>query len=424
LDLTGNELDIKKVNLLLIYSKVINVTFTLATNIFSMINFAKYFIILLLILPFSINAQTPEVQVSFAKESKTHEYYVKQAELWWKEIEKNKSSEVNWYNYFRACRNAHGTANWRDDFVKESSYLKTGPEIVSLMEQFIPNSFTFNYVAYSIQGIDPSKGNFLLKAYEINPKFEGINAAMVTYAVSILDNDLRKRVNINWFPLNELSAGLINYGYNVLMSVKPNSILLTQHDNDSYPIWMLQDVKEIRPDVLVINFDFLLLDSYRRDIFNQLGIKPLNLQLSDDYELNWKNVLNHFLSNYHNTRPLYFAMTVSQDYYKDFAAKAVISGLTYRFSTSAEDLTKLNKDLIEHDFLLDNLKIQLLLDSNQENVNKQNINYLKSFKLVFDYYLSIGDEKKANEIRELALIISKNSGDPLIITATDKDFKK
>lgn len=396
----------------------------MVTNKYPMNNFAKYFIILLLILPFSVNAQTPEVQISFAKESKTHGYYVEQAELWWKEIDKDNSSEGNWYNYFRACRNAHGTANWRDDFVKESPYLKTGPEIVSLMEQYIPNSFTFNYVAYSIQGIDPSKGKYILKAYEINPKFEGINAAMVTYAVSILDNDLRKRVNKNWYPLNELSPGLINYGYNVIMSVKPNSILLTQHDNDSYPIWMLQDVKGIRPDVLVINFDFLLLDSYRRDVFNQLEIKPLDLQLSDNYELNWKKVLNHFLSNYHNSQPLYFAMTVSKDYYKAFAEEMPIAGLTYMFSTSKEDLIEHNKDLIEHDFLLDYLKVQLLPDSNQENVNKKNINYLKSFKLVFDYYQSIGDEKKANEIRELALIISKNSGDPLIITASEKDFKK
>ncbi len=87
-------------------------------------NLLQKFIILLLFLPSSINAQLPERQISFAKESKTHEYYVKQSELWWKEIEKDKSSEENWYNYFRACRNAQGTANWRDDFVKESPYLK------------------------------------------------------------------------------------------------------------------------------------------------------------------------------------------------------------------------------------------------------------------------------------------------------------
>jgi hypothetical protein len=403
---------------------MLSVTDKLATNKSSMKNLSKQLFILFLLFPLLINAQTPERQVSFAKETRTHEYYVKQAELWWKEIEKDKSSEDNWYNYFRACRNAQGTANWRDDFVKESPYLKTGPEIVSLMEQYIPNSFTFNYVAYSIQGIDPSKGHFLLKAYETNPRYEGINAAMITYAVSTLDNDLRKKVNKNWYPLNELSPGLLHYGYNVLMSVKSNSILLTQHDNDSYPIWMLQDVKDIRPDVLVINFDFLLLDSYRREIFNQLGIEPLDLQLSSDYELNWKNVLNYFLSNYTYSRPLYIAMTVSQDYYKNSSNKTSISGLTYRFSTNPKDIIKHNCDIIEHDFLLDYLKVQLLPDSNQENVNRQNINYLKSFKVVFDYYKSIRDETNADKVRELALLIAKNSGDTSVIASAEIDFKR
>ncbi len=291
------------------------------------------------------------------------------------------------------------------------------------MEQYIPDSFTFNYVAYSIRGIDPSKGYYLLKAYEINPKYEGINAAMVTYAVSILDKHLRKKVNNNWYPLNELSPGLLNYGYNVLMSVRPNSILLTQHDNDSYPVWMLQDVKNIRPDVMVINFDFLRLDSYRNAIFDQLGIKPLDFRYSSDFESDWMIILSHFLANYNNTRPLYIAMTVSGDYYKDYAAMMSVSGLTYRFLTSPEDPIKLNRAIIENEFLLDYLKIQLLPDPNQKNVNNQNVNYLKSFKFVFDYYQSIGDEKKAEEIKKLAIKISDNSENILIINTTDSDFK-
>lgn len=378
----------------------------------------------LLIHSFSINAQTSERQVSFAKESKTHEYYVRQAELWWKEVEKNRSSEESWYNYFRACRNAHGTANWNNDFVKESPFLKTGPEIVSLMEQNIPDTFTYNYVAYSIYGIAPSKGGYLLKAYDINPDFEGINAAMVTYAVSILDNDLRKEVNRHWFALNELSPGLLSYAYNVLMSVEPGSILLTQHDNDSYPAWMLQDVKNIRPDVLVINFDFLLIDSYRNEIFKLLGIKPMDLRLSSDYELNWQKVLSHFLSDYRNDRPLYIAMTVSREYYKDFADKTIVSGLAYRFSGGSRDLVKLNRELIEHQFLLDYIRVRLLPDSNQNNVNKQNINYLESLKIVFDHYQGIGDEIRANEIKELALIIAANSDNTSVISDTKRNFSQ
>lgn len=383
----------------------------------------QFICILLLTIPISVAAQKPEKQISFAKETKSHEYYVKQAELWWLEIQWDKTSEDSWYNYFRACRNAQGTANWREDFVKESPYLKSGKDIVKLMEENIPDTFTFNYVAYSIQGIDPTKGSYLVKAYEKNPRYDGINAAMVTYAVSILDPDLRKKVNVNWYPLNELSPGLLDYAYNVLMSVEPNSILLTQHDNDSYPIWMLQDVKGIHSDVTVINFDFLLLDSYRQEIFNRLNIKQFDLKLTDNYQVNWQNVLRHFLTNYGNDRPLYFAMTVSENLYKEFADKMTGSGLAYRFRDKPQNIVELNKNLIENRFLLDYLKIQLIPDSNQKNVDQQNINYLKCFKTAFDYYKFNQNLQQAGRIQELSQNIAKQSGDETVIKSVTRDFR-
>src|SRR5690606_5974575 len=95
----------------------------------------------------------PETQVSFAQESKPHAYYVEQAELWAKELKLDSLSETNWYNYFRSCRNAHGTADWRSDFVNESPYLMEGGDVVKLMQQYIPNTFTYYYLTYLTQGI-------------------------------------------------------------------------------------------------------------------------------------------------------------------------------------------------------------------------------------------------------------------------------
>lgn len=221
----------------------------------------KYSNIILLFVLFACNIQgqkasKPEKQISFALEKKPHSYYILQGELWWKEVEKDLNSESNWYNYYRACRNAQGTNNWKEDFLKESTAMRLGDDIVKLMAINIPNTFTYYFVSGSTGGVDPTAGQDLLKAYEMNPNFDGIDSDVVTLAQSLSDTLLRQKVNKKWFSKNNYSIGLLNYAYNVLMSVDKNAVLFTEHDNDSYPIWMLQDAKSIRKDVTVINIDF------------------------------------------------------------------------------------------------------------------------------------------------------------------------
>jgi len=388
---------------------------------------AKVFLLVLLALPLTLFAQKPEKQVSFARESKPHTYYVQQAELWWKEVQKDSTSEENWYNYFRACRNAQGTLDWSTDFVKESPYLRMGPDIVQLMKEHIPNTFMYYYLSFLDGGVVTTNGDNLLKAYKMNPNFEGIHSSVISYAISSMNPTLRKEVNKAWFKTNYLSPGLLNYGYNVLMSLDKNAILLTQNDNDTYPLWMLQDAQGIREDVTVINIDFLILDEYRAFIFKKLGIDPLVINEKEKdinvYALNWERIVKHILNHYNGQNPLYVGMTLSQSLYSSFEDKFTLSGLAFKYTKKADSLVDFNKGLFENTFALDYLSHQFLVDQNQENVDAQNMNYLNMLKEVYDDYKKHKKVKQAEKAKTLALTIVEKTGKEEWIKMIQKEFK-
>ncbi len=377
---------------------------------------------------FSINplkSQVPEQQISFAMESKPHNYYVEQAELWAKELAKDSLSENTWYNYFRSCRNSQGTADWRSDFVNESQYLMEGGEVVKLMHKYIPNTFMDYYLSYLTNGVGTDSSEELLKAYSMNPNFPGIHSSVISYAESSMNYELRKSVNKTWYDTNFISYQLLDYSYNVLNSLEENAIIFIQNDNDSYPLWMLQDVKNIRPDVLPISLDFLLLDEYRDNIFDKLDIEPLNFGEIDidEYHQNWEKVVEHIVNNYKGKRNIYMGMTLFQHLYEKYNNNLFVSGLALRYSKEKIDLTDFNKNLVENVFLQDYLKFPFMNEKNQININYQNFNYISCFKEIFDLYKKDNELGKANELRKTSLLLAERVGNPDLTERVKKEFE-
>ncbi len=142
------------------------------------------------------------------------------------------------------------------------------------------------------------------------------------------------------------------YARNILAGLDQDSILFTNGDNDTFPIWYLQEVEKFRTDITVVNLSLVNLPWYVKQL-KQSPTKPLAMQRNDqeidalrhrvfeDPNTNERTVImikdyvvhDIITTNYGGVnKPTFFAVTIPQENMQRYFPNMLMEGMAYRLT--------------------------------------------------------------------------------------------
>ena len=337
----------------------------------------------------------------------------------------------------------HGSKDQRMSFSVMSLFLLTGYAIIIYLNQDDPQprerdySYVGSFFAFSIwigAGVS-AIGEFIEKKIGDTNLRNRLLSIMLVLVIAFMPGVM---MSVNYHS-HDRSGNYVawDYSYNILQSVGPNGVLFTNGDNDTFPLWYLQEVENVRKDVAVVNLSLLntpwyikqwkearpentkfinLSDNQVDAITSRLQRweeKKVQVPVNNDpkndqgyIEWNLKPtfagqalrvqdiMILRIIKDANWKVPIYFAVTVSQSNRIGLDSYLDMQGLTFQLKSH-------KTDPVDQDMMYKNLMTQIGPDNwstgfdiseFRSDVNEENINWSRDYQPGY-MYRNLGNEK-------------------------------
>ncbi len=355
-----------------------------------------------------IFAQKPDRIESIARVWKEVNYYETQLLLWEKEIEKNNQNQEAWINSYLAARAISSIARWEQDTTKAKIYKEKKAEIILNAKVKICYSYGYNLIQGNELGLFKNEKELLL-AEELNTEDDDrIYRELLIYYETKGNQAKKEYYAKKMYEANELPDGIINWAYNLLSELEPNAIIFTAGDIDTYALWITQIVKNHRSDVTIMNYSMFQIDEYRTmrlkdKVKFDLKLKVSEAKTDEEFTLFMNQALKQ---TFNATVSTYISTTAFSYFEKDYSNEMYLTGLTYKYSKSPIDNTKLIVNNYESIYLKDHLNESFSHHLMHEQEMEFRCLYLPSLMKLYTHYKTIGNLGKMDELRPLIEEIS------------------
>lgn len=318
-------------------------------------------IIALTVQSLGIMAQTKAVRVeSPIVSEKDFVWYVEQKEAWKAQTLKDPQDETAWLNYYHAARYMGWFGSSSDSIARQ---------VIIEMGQAIPDSYTYNYCAYSAivggHGTGETDGDKYAEAalakLPDDMQFFDYDRWVCYLAMKGQEQRLAQMAK-RYFDSGIYSEAVLRYNYNELQGMAENGILLANGDAAIIPKWLIQEGMGMHKDKTIVCVPFLAVKEYQEWLSRKLEIDFPKLEDGgfESYDAYERTLLQTIIDRFGSR--VYFSSTTPPETMEPWKKNLYNEGLLLKYSAKPYDNLAVKRRNVEERYMMEYLLVSFRPD--------------------------------------------------------------